>query len=140
MTAFMLSQDMAVVSGVGLSSLAACCKHLPLLVVFSVCGLLHFALPCAQTKALHLERCCIGEPPGRPSRTCLRFSPIQPACLWDSPWGGQPLSSAHQEESVTQVKPHPFSASKVASTVASVAVIKHPHEKQFREERVYFGS
>lgn len=36
MTAFVLSQDMAVVSGVGLSSLAACCKHLPLLVVFSL--------------------------------------------------------------------------------------------------------
>lgn len=48
---------------------------------------------------------------------------------------GQPMGW-----SVTQVKPHPFSASKVASTVASVAVIKHPHEKQFREERVYFGS
>lgn len=93
-------------------SFAPCCKHLIPFLVFSSCGLLPFALPCAQTKALHLEICCNEEPPGKPqvpladSLTLQLY--FQPACLWDSMWGSQPLPYALQDESLLSQAPYIF--------------------------------
>lgn len=76
------------VSGVGLRQPCPLLQASHPLCVFSFCGLLHFALPHAQTKALYLELCCTEEPPGKPQAPLSEALTLQlyfwPAFIWDS--------------------------------------------------------
>lgn len=92
-----LCMDLAMVSGAGLRQPCPLLQASDPLCVFSFCGLLHLALPHAQTKALYLGLCCTEEPPGNPQLPLSEALTLQlyvrPAFLGDSTWGSQPLLS-----------------------------------------------